>query len=143
MAPQARALVIVGAGGQGREALDTVEALNAAAPAPVWRFLGFVADDDRTADLLAARGASVLGPVARLADGARGQLPESEHGWIHRDDLMKELAIEDLQLLNLWVYRARQQLAQLKLRGAAKVIERREGAGQLRLGLRHLRVIDA
>lgn len=69
MAPQARALVIVGAGGQGREALDTVEALNAAAPAPVWRFLGFVADDDRTADLLAARGASVLGPVARLADG--------------------------------------------------------------------------
>ena len=50
MAPP-RALVIVGAGGQGREALDTVEALNAAAPAPGWRFLGFLADDERTAEL--------------------------------------------------------------------------------------------
>jgi hypothetical protein len=80
---------------------------------------------------------------ARLADGAGGQLPESEHGWMHREDLMKELAIDDPQLLNLWVYRARQQLAQLKLTGASRVIERREGAGQLRLGLPHLRVIDA
>lgn len=69
MAPP-RALVIVGAGGQGREALDTVEALNAVGPAPVWRFLGFLADDDRTADLLAARGAAVIGPVSRLGDGS-------------------------------------------------------------------------
>jgi len=80
---------------------------------------------------------------ARLADAARGQLPETEHGWTHREDLMKELAIDDPQLLNLWVYRARQQLAQLKLPGASKIIERREGAGQLRLGLAHLRVIDS
>jgi hypothetical protein len=80
---------------------------------------------------------------ARVADDAEGRLPESEHGWVHREDLMKELAITDAQLLNLWVYRARQQLAQMKLRGASKVIERREGAGQLRLGLKHLRVIDA
>ena len=79
----------------------------------------------------------------RLADAAQGQLPESEHGWMHREDLMKELAIDDPQLLDLWVYRARQQLAQMKLRHASKIIERREGAGQLRLGLRHLRVIDA
>jgi hypothetical protein len=80
---------------------------------------------------------------ARLADVAQARLPESEHGWMHREDLMKELAIEDPQLLNLWVYRARQQLAQLKLRGASRVIERREGAGQLRLGLQNLRVVDA
>lgn len=80
---------------------------------------------------------------ARLADAAQGQLPESEHGWTHREDLMKELAIDDPQLLNLWVYRARQQLAQLRLPGAAKVIERREGAGQLRLGLGRLRIVDA
>lgn len=65
MAPP-RALVIVGAGGQGREMLDAVEALNAAAPAPVWDVRGFLADDDRSADLVAARGASILGPVARL-----------------------------------------------------------------------------
>jgi hypothetical protein len=56
---------------------------------------------------------------------------------------MKELAIDDPQLLNLWVYRARQQFAQMKLYGPSKIIERREGAGQLRLGLERLRVIDA
>ncbi|HSJ99984.1 MAG TPA: FHA domain-containing protein [Kofleriaceae bacterium] len=79
----------------------------------------------------------------RLQDAAAGQLPESEHGWMHREDLMKELAIDDPQLLNLWVYRARQQLAQMKLRSASQLIERREGAGQLRLGLRLVRVVDA
>lgn len=79
---------------------------------------------------------------ARLRDAEQGNLPESEHGWMHREALMKELAI-DLQLLNLWVYRARQQLAQARLRGASRVFERREGAGQLRLGLRNLRIVDA
>lgn len=67
MAPP-RALVIVGAGGQGREVLDTVEALNAAASAPVWDFVGFLADDDRTGALLAARGVAVVGPVDHLRD---------------------------------------------------------------------------
>jgi hypothetical protein len=80
---------------------------------------------------------------AHLEDAAQGRLPESEHGWVHREDLMRALGIHDLQLLNLWVYRARQQLSQMRLRGASKIIERRENAGQLRLGLKHLRVIDA
>jgi hypothetical protein len=79
---------------------------------------------------------------SRLTDAAGG-LPETEHGWVHRDDLLRELSIDDPQLLNLWVYRARQQLAQLKLRGASRVIERREGAGQLRLGLSRIRIVDA
>ena len=79
----------------------------------------------------------------RLMDAAGGQLPEREHGWMHREDLMKELAIDDPQLLNLWVYRARQQFAQMKLGCASQIIERREGAGQLRLGLAQVRVIEA
>jgi hypothetical protein len=78
----------------------------------------------------------------RLTDMSQAQLPESEHGWMHREDLMKELAVDDPRLLNVWVYRARQQLAEMKLRGASKIIERREGAGQLRLGAVHVRVID-
>jgi hypothetical protein len=100
---------------------------------------------DRVQPIEARAHAFLLLALARtrLADAAEGQLPESEHGWMHREDLMKELAIDDPQLLNLWVYRARQQLAQLKLPGASKIIERREGAGQLRLGLKHLRVSDA
>lgn len=80
---------------------------------------------------------------ARLTDMAQARLPESEHGWMHREDLMKELAVDDPRLLNVWVYRARQQLAEMKLRGASRIIERREAAGQLRLGFVQVRVIDA
>jgi hypothetical protein len=80
---------------------------------------------------------------ARLSDAAEARLPASEHGWMHRDDVMKELAITEPPLLNLWVHRARQQLAQMKVPGASMVIERREAAGQLRLGLTRVRVIDA
>ncbi len=52
-------LVIVGAGGHGREILDVVEAMNAAAPGS-WRPVGFVADD-ADARLVAARGLEVVG----------------------------------------------------------------------------------
>lgn len=100
---------------------------------------------DRVQPIEARAHAFLLLALARtrLADAADGRLPESEHGWMHREDLMKELAIDDPQLLNLWVYRARQQLAQMKLRSASQIIERREAAGQLRLGLGRVRVIDA
>lgn len=99
---------------------------------------------DRTHPLESRAHAFLLLALARsrLEDAVQGHLPESEHGWLYREDLMKELTI-DLQRLNLWVYRARQQLAEAKLRGASKIIERRENAGQLRLGLRHLRIMDA
>jgi hypothetical protein len=79
----------------------------------------------------------------RVADAANPELPQSEHGWMYREDLMKDLEIDDPQLLNLWVFRARQQFTQLKLRDAAKIVERREGTGQLRLGLRRVLVIPA
>lgn len=59
-------LVIVGAGGHGREVLDVVEALNERAA--VWAVAGFLDDGDGPFDLVARRGAGVLGPVAALAD---------------------------------------------------------------------------
>ena len=43
-----RDLVIVGAGGHGRETLDIVEAINA--DALTWNFLGFVDDGEVVAD---------------------------------------------------------------------------------------------
>ena len=56
-------IVVIGAGGFGRETLDVIEAINAVAP--VWSVLGVL--DDGPADLqrerLAARGIDVLGPV--------------------------------------------------------------------------------
>jgi len=61
-----RDLVIVGAGGHGRELLDVVEAINAVEP--TWRFLGFLDDGTPPADPLERRGARVVGPVAALAE---------------------------------------------------------------------------
>jgi len=48
MNPMAKKLVIVGAGGFGREVLDVVEAMNLAAGSfPIWDFLGFIDDIDQ------------------------------------------------------------------------------------------------
>jgi sugar O-acyltransferase (sialic acid O-acetyltransferase NeuD family) len=59
-----RSLVIIGAGGFGREVLDVVEALGGDAH----RFLGFLDDGVPEQRLLAARSAVLLGTVASLAD---------------------------------------------------------------------------
>lgn len=58
-------LVIVGAGGHGREVLDIVEALSADDNAP--RFLGFIADSVPDPSLVTRRGVTHLGPVEMLA----------------------------------------------------------------------------
>jgi len=60
-----RPLVIVGAGGHGREVLDVVEAAEAAGTPQ--RFIGFAADD-ADPELLARRGATLLGPPEVLRD---------------------------------------------------------------------------
>ena len=59
-------LVIVGAGGHGRETLDIVEAINAVEP--TWAFAGFVDDGEVIADRLDRRDASLLGTTKILAD---------------------------------------------------------------------------
>ncbi|GIU83783.1 MAG: transferase [Acidimicrobiales bacterium] len=62
-----RSLVIVGAGGFGREVLDIVEAINRVEP--TWRVLGFLDDDIASAKgPLERRGAPLLGPVEALSD---------------------------------------------------------------------------
>jgi sugar O-acyltransferase (sialic acid O-acetyltransferase NeuD family) len=60
--PDPGRLVIVGAGGFGRECLDIVEALNELGAAV--EFAGFTDDDGGDPDLLARRGARCLGAVA-------------------------------------------------------------------------------
>ena len=79
---------------------------------------------------------------SRLADVKQGHLSDSECGWLHREDLARMLAT-DPQLVNLWVFRARQQLSAAGIRGAAGVVERRAGAQQLRLGICEIRIHDA
>ena len=61
-----RDLVIVGAGGHGRELLDIVEAINAMRP--TWRFLGFLDDGAPDRGLLARRLAAHLGTSHLLAE---------------------------------------------------------------------------
>jgi sugar O-acyltransferase (sialic acid O-acetyltransferase NeuD family) len=58
-------LVIVGAGGHGRETLDIVEAINRLEP--MFEFVGFCARD-ADATLLAQRGATLLGDLDVLRD---------------------------------------------------------------------------
>jgi hypothetical protein len=69
-------------------------------------------------------------------------LPESERGWVHRDELPKLLAVEP-HMPNLWIHRARRQLAALGVRDAAMLIERRANATQLRIGVRRLEIVKA
>jgi hypothetical protein len=76
----------------------------------------------------------------RLEDAAL--LPESERGWVHRDDLPKLLAVES-HMPNLWIHRARRQLAALGVRDAAMLIERRANATQLRIGVRRLEILNS
>ncbi len=66
-------VVVVGAGGFGRETLDVLAAMTAAGVGPGYRLVG-VLDDRPSAvnlDRLAAHGASYLGPVGDWLDGAR------------------------------------------------------------------------
>ncbi|GAA4485852.1 acetyltransferase [Microbacterium panaciterrae] len=61
-------IIVVGAGGFGRETLDVIAAINAAAPAPVWNVLGVV-DDGLSpihGERLAARGIPHLGGIEEL-----------------------------------------------------------------------------
>ncbi len=61
-----RDLFIVGAGGFGREAVWTVERINASSASPVWNVIGF-ADDDPAKETGNFEGYPMLGPVERVS----------------------------------------------------------------------------
>lgn len=73
---------------------------------------------------------------ARLEDAAHA---EAEQGWRYNDDLRRMLGLEP-GALNVQIYRARQQLGDAQVAGAAGVIERRATTGQLRLGVARVEV---
>src|SRR5690606_17394290 len=78
---------------------------------------------------------------ARLSDVDAG-LPSSECGWLYRDDLPRMLDVQP-HMINLWVHRARAQLAELGLCDAASIIERRANATQIRICATCIRITDA
>lgn len=61
-------LVVIGAGGHGREMADVALAVNASAPQPVWDVLGFVDDGSPEVELLHRRNARHLGTTTDLDD---------------------------------------------------------------------------
>ncbi len=75
---------------------------------------------------------------ARLADAEAG-VEAAEQGWRYQDDVAKDLGITP-SLLNIHVFRARQQLAQLGIEDANALVERRAPTKQLRIGVSRLGV---
>ncbi|MCB9766419.1 MAG: FHA domain-containing protein [Alphaproteobacteria bacterium] len=71
--------------------------------------------------------------LARLRLEDQG-LPDAEQGWVDQPRLLRMLAI-DPSKLNLDVFRARRQLADAGIGGAAALVERRTYPRQLRFGV--------
>lgn len=74
----------------------------------------------------------------RLSDREQGHAPTS-CGWVYQDVLMEELQVSTSQI-NLEVCRLRRQLSDMKVPGAAAVIERRSGTKQLRIGIEDIQI---
>ena len=72
----AEPLIVVGASGFGRETLDVAEAINAAAPLPVWDILGVVDDKPSQVNLLRLkeRDVAYLGTLEDLHGYPRVQV---------------------------------------------------------------------
>ena len=76
---------------------------------------------------------------ARLADA---DASPGERGWVDRDVLLRMLGPKiDAPRLNVDVFRVRRQFTELNIHGAANIIERRAGTGELRLGIDQVEVV--
>ena len=73
----------------------------------------------------------------RVADRDNPNLSEAEAGWVHREDLCRELGV-GTERLRLDVYRIRKDLAAADIQGAGNIVERRAVTGQMRLGIKHV-----
>jgi hypothetical protein len=74
----------------------------------------------------------------RLDDAAAGHAP-SACGWMFKDDLLRAGQMAPPQL-NIEVFRIREQFAALGLAGSARIVERRPGTRELRIGVARLEV---
>jgi hypothetical protein len=80
--------------------------------------------------------------LARLRNAEQRAQRDSEAGWTHRDELMKLLKCGEQQL-NVWVFRVRTKFASKDFLDYASIIERRDGSGQLRIGVPRNVIRDA
>ena len=94
---------------------------------------------DTVAEQTGQREGELAESRARIEDQRRDALPVSEHGWMYRNDIARLLKV-DRGLINLWVHRARRQLADAGILEVGELVQRRQGAEQLRIGVPRLEV---
>jgi hypothetical protein len=70
---------------------------------------------------------------ARIRDKAGDAVPVSEQGWMETRELADMLRTTSEQV-NVWIWRARQQLKAIDPELAQRIVERRPTLGQLRIG---------
>ena len=108
-----------------------------------------VSDDGGTIELVALRGDhridlkarahhAPLLALARAHLDAPGRLGD-ERGWVHQDELLRQLGC-DANRLHVDIHRVRRQFAAAGILDAVHVIERREGTRQLRIGVANLEI---
>ena len=80
----------------------------------------------------------------RIRDQQAGTMPETEHGWLPAEFAQTRLHRKlRANTLYQYIHRAREQFAAAGVMGAADVIERRHGAGTMRLGFAHLAIVPS
>jgi hypothetical protein len=72
--------------------------------------------------------------LARLRNAEQRAQRDTEAGWTHREELMDMLKCGEQQL-NVWVFRVRTKFASKEFLDYAAIVERRDGSGQLRIGV--------
>jgi hypothetical protein len=72
--------------------------------------------------------------LARICQQEQQHHSARECGWIHREDLMRMLGCGEPKL-NMWVHRIRSRFSEKDFLDYASIIERRDGSGQLRVGV--------
>jgi hypothetical protein len=77
---------------------------------------------------------------ARLEDVSAGVRP-AEVGWRYADELSRMLSLEP-GLLTLHLFRAREQVAQAGIEGAARLFERRRLSGQVRIAVEQITIVN-
>lgn len=90
--------------------------------------------DDETISMGHLSAYYFLLQLARVRNEERAVLPASESGWVHRETLMDMLRCGEQQL-NVWVHRIRSRFSSREFLDYASIIERRDGTGQLRIGV--------
>jgi hypothetical protein len=98
-----------------------------------------IVDDQSVIPLPARTFHYLLLTLARIRKKDAASAVE-DRGWADREKLCRMLAIDQLKL-NVDICRARKQLGELGVHGAAGLIERRSGSGQIRIGIDRLEIV--